>query len=192
MTASHEPRPTCLVLAPAWADPRAFERETRLVRAALAAGGGYRVESRDEVEAQELAARLAEVRPTMVHLSGRGGAPFFPGPLGGELSGSELAEVFAELGHGVECVLLNGYFTRDRGEALRKRVKRVIGVPGELPLEKALAFWEAFYATLARGRDYSAAFTAGCERARAPEALAPTLLVREPEATVSSPDRQGR
>jgi len=161
---------TILFLAanPSGTDPRALDREARSIRAELK-GSGYRdrfeFETRWAAEPLDLLRELRELRPTVVHFSGRGGQDglFFQTADGAAriVPPTAIAEAFGATGVSVQLVVLNACYGEATAEALLAHVDCVVGMGGAIHDDAARSFAIGFYGALGEQESVEAAYLQG-------------------------------
>lgn len=171
----------------------ALDREARSIRAELKRSGyrdRFAYETRWAAEPLDLLRELRELRPTVVHFSGHGGARgsgpagaargrdlcvepmqsddapdglYFHDAAGGAraVSPGAIAQTFRAAGSSVKLVVLNACFTEPVAEALLAYVDCVVGVPGSIHDDAARSFAIGFYGGLGEHESIAAAFEQG-------------------------------
>lgn len=161
---------TILFLAadPSGTDRRALDPEARSIRAELK-GSGYRdrfaFETRWAAEPLDLLRELRELRPTVVHFSGRGGQDglVFQTAAGGVqvVPPAAIAEAFGAAGASVELVVLSACFSASSAEALLAHVVCVVGMAGSIHGDAARSFAIGFYGALGEQESIETAYLHG-------------------------------
>jgi hypothetical protein len=161
---------TILFLAanPSGTDLRALDLEARSIGEELRRTG-YR--DRFEfvtwwaAEPLDLLRKLRELRPTVVHFSGRGGRDglLFQPLKGGArvVPAGAIAEAFGVAGGSVRLVVLSACYGEAAAEALRAHVDCVIGTSGELHEVAARSFATGFYGALGDQASVATAYLHG-------------------------------
>jgi hypothetical protein len=170
----------------------ALDREARSIRAELRRSGyrdRFAFETRWAAEPLDLLRELRELKPTVVHFSGHGGArvPRPPGSAGshevvesapseGEPDGlyfhdaaggaqavspGAIAQAFGAAGSSVKLVVLNACFTAPIAEALLAHVDCVVGMRGSIHDDAARSFAIGFCGGLGEHESIAAAFEHG-------------------------------
>ncbi|MEL7072190.1 MAG: hypothetical protein AAGN15_26625 [Cyanobacteria bacterium J06581_3] len=161
----------------------------------------FLVEQRWSVRPRDVQRAMLEVKPQIVHFSGQGddtqgviledhqGNPV----LVGDAALGSLFELFAEQ---VECVVLNGCYTKAQAAAIAQNIPHVIGTTIQQQDEKvsdgAIAFAVGFYDALGAGESVDFAYKLGCN-AMALEGVTTQLIPAiqkgpDPEASSSTDD----
>ena len=97
------------------------------------------------------------------------------------VSGAALAGLFQLFPGQVECVLLNGCYSKAQGTAIAQHIPYVIGMNQAIGDGAAIAFSIGFYDALGAGRDVEFAYKLGCTAIQLEgiaEHLTPELLQR--------------
>jgi hypothetical protein len=92
-----------------------------------------------------------------------------------------IARVFALIGSGIKCVVLNACFSVNQAELLVEYVDVVVGMSREIGDPDAIKFSGAFYEALAYGKDVQTAFElakAGIVLASLPGGTVPQIRSR--------------
>lgn len=201
-----------LAANPIGTDRLALDREARAIHTELKRSG-YRDRfdfvTRWAAEPLDLLRELRELRPTVVHVSGHGGAglPEAPGPAhnrdvvatsSGDMSGGlcfhspggglqvvspeAIAQAFSAAGASVKLVVLAACFTAPIAEALLAHVGCVIGMSSAIHDDAARSFAIGFYGGLGEHESIAAAFEQGRAAIHLeglPDADRPALKVRD-------------
>ena len=166
---------TILFLAanPSGTNPRALDREARSIRAELRRSGyrdRFEFETRWAAEPLDLLRELRELRPAVVHFSGRGGPDgfVFQGADGGArvVSPAAIAETFGAAGASVRLVVLGACYGDAAAEALLAHVDSVVGTGGTIHDDAARSFAIGFYGALGEQESVAAAYRHGCAAIR--------------------------
>jgi CHAT domain-containing protein len=161
---------TILFLAanPCGTDPRALDREARSIRAELKRSGyrdRFEFETRWAAEPLDLLRELRELRPTVVHFSGRGGQDglFFQTAEGSAqvVAPAALAEAFGAAGASVKLVVLSACYSERSAEALLAHVGCVVGMGGSIHGDAARSFAIGFYGALGEQEPIETAYLHG-------------------------------
>jgi hypothetical protein len=124
------------------------------------------------VRLRDLTRALLELRPRIVHFSGHGGGEadgvFLEDEAGNacEVPPEAVAELFAALDGGVECVVLNACYSQPQAQAISAHVPFVVGTPDAIADEAAVAFSVGFYQALGAGCAIPQAYRVGCVQMR--------------------------
>ena len=167
----------------------ALDEEIRAIEAKLRSAehrDAFALVSRWATRPDDLLQALNELRPTIVHFSGHGGA-------GGELmlhgaSGTPhlvqpeaVANLFRALRGDIRLVVFNACHSLAQAEAAAQEIECVIGMNAEIGDEAARVFAASFYRALGFGRSVQAAFDQGCialQLADIAEHQTPRLITR--------------
>jgi esterase/lipase superfamily enzyme len=160
-----------LILAanPQGTDPLKLQEEADLIRASLQenrASLEYVVQIQQATCVEALSKYLLLYQPIIVHFSGHGSST---GEIILENSQKQiqpvtpeaLANLFAQVGKQIECVVLNNCFSLEMADALAKHIPCTIGMSGKIDDRSAVEFARAFYRGLAFDRGYYQAFEQG-------------------------------
>jgi len=166
---------TILFLAanPSGTDPRALDREARSIRAELRRSGyrdRFEFETRWAAEPLDLLRELRELRPAVVHFSGRAGPDglVFQAADGSArvVSPAAIAEAFGAAGASVRLVVLGACYGDAAAEELLAHVDCVVGMGGEIHDDAARSFAIGFYGALGEQESVAAAYRHGCAAIR--------------------------
>lgn len=166
---------TILFLAanPSGTDPRALDREARSIRAELRRSGyrdRFEFETRWAAEPLDLLRELRELRPAVVHFSGRGSPDgiVFQAADGGArvVSPAAIAEAFGAAGASVRLVVLGACYGDAVAEALLAHVDCVVGTGSAIHDDAARSFAIGFYGALGEQESVAAAYRHGCAAIR--------------------------
>lgn len=150
---------------PAHSSQLALDAEFQCIRAALSAapqGARFALHPYWHVHPRDLAARVVEHSPKLVHFCGHGtelGELVFEGhnrdarPAAPEV----VAELFAHA-QSVRCVVLSACYSDLQAEAIARHVDWVVGMSGAVPDELVLEFCAGFYRALGHGRSIAESF----------------------------------
>jgi hypothetical protein len=157
-----------LAADPGGTDRRALDQEASAIRKELKRSGyrdRFELVTRWAVEPLDLLRELRELRPAVVHYSGRGGRDglYFQAPNGGAraVSPAALAEAFGAAGGSVQLVVLSACYSEAAAEALLAHVACVVGIGGALHDDMARAFAIGFYGALGEQESVAAAYLHG-------------------------------
>lgn len=142
------------------------------------------LESKWAVRPRDLQRAMLDVNPQIVHFSGHGAGErglVLEDELGKAkvVSGEALAGLFQLFAQQVECVLLNGCYSKEQAEAISQYIPYVIGMTQNVSDRTAIEFAVGFYDALGAGRSVEFAFQLGCsaiQLAGTQEHLVPVLL----------------
>jgi hypothetical protein len=153
---------------PRGADSHIHEREERSIRDELKRSGDrsrFELATRRAAEPLDLLRELRELRPAVVHFSGRGGRDglFFQTADGRAqiVSPAAIAETFAAVGAPVKLVVLSACYSDGPAEALLAHVDCVVGVSGAIHDDAARCFAIGFYGGLGENASIGAAYRHG-------------------------------
>jgi len=181
---------TILFLAadPGGMDRRALGREAHAIHAELKRSGyrdRFELVTRWAVEPLDLLRELRELKPTVVHFSGRGGRGGlqFQDSEGRArvVSAAALAEAFGAAGAQVQVVVLSACYSEAPAEALLAHVDCVVGMGGAIHDDAARSFAVGFYGALGEHESVEAACrhgSAAINLVGLPDAERPRLRVR--------------
>ncbi|AFY42288.1 CHAT domain-containing protein [Nostoc sp. PCC 7107] len=144
------------------------------------------------VQVSDIRPQMFRIKPQIVHFSGHGagdeGLVFFDDQTNQSktVDAQALAELF-QLFPSVECVVLNGCYSKIQAEAIAQHVNYVIGMENVISDEAAIKFARGFYSALGSGESFEAgsgklfevAFEHGCseiQMAGLGEHLTPRLI----------------
>ncbi|MFF4274609.1 effector-associated domain EAD1-containing protein [Streptomyces sp. NPDC001536] len=157
----------CLLAGPEHASRLRLRREYRAIEQAARQGSRRTLDVRlsAAIGPRDVTAALTEHRPDILHFGGYG-APSGHLPLGEDavwvaaIGAETLAAVLEAVG-GVTVVVFTGCSPGPYAEAIAPHTQEVIGSPGPLTDEDALAFCRDYYAGLASGESWEGAFGRG-------------------------------
>ncbi|HEX7837192.1 MAG TPA: CHAT domain-containing protein, partial [Kofleriaceae bacterium] len=171
-----------LAANPSGTDRLALDREARSIHAELKRSGyrdRFEFVTRWAAEPLDLLREVRELRPTVVHVSGHGGARMtgaaaassdgdagglaFHDAAGGAqvVSPEAIAQTLGAVGAPVKLVVLNACFTAPIAEALLAHVDCVVGMSGAIHDDAARSFAIGFYGGLGEHESIAAAFEQG-------------------------------
>jgi WD40 repeat protein len=182
-----------LAANPSETDRLALEREARAIHRELKRSGHrdrFDFRTRWAAEPLDVLSEMRELKPTVVHFSGHGGARvselgptmhardvvvesaaadsdqdglIFHDPGGGAriVSPAAIAQTLEAAGPSVRVIVLNACFTVPMAEALLTHVDCVVGMSGSIHDEAARAFAVGFYGGLGEHESIEAAFQQG-------------------------------
>ena len=182
-----------LAANPSGTDRLALDREARSIHAELRRSGfrdQFEFVTRWVAEPLDLLREVRELRPTVVHFSGHGGAHMAgavdsahgrdvvaaSAPSGGEphglyfhdtaggaqvVSPGAMAQTFGAVGGSVKVVVLNACFTAPVADALLAHVDCVVGMSGAIGDDAARHFAVGFYGGLGEGEAVDKAYQQG-------------------------------
>jgi hypothetical protein len=149
---------------PSGTDPRALDREARSIRAELKRSGyreRFEFETRWAAEPLDLLRELRDLKPTVVHFSGRGthhGLLFQTAEGRAQVvSPAAIAETFGAAGGSVKVVVLSACYSQASAEALLAHVDCVVGMGGSIHDDAARSFAIGFYGALGENESVEAA-----------------------------------
>jgi CHAT domain len=158
-----------LAANPQGTDPLKLKQEADLILTSLRenrSGREYVVQIQEATCVEDLSKYLLQYQPIIVHFAGHGSST---GEIILENSQNQiqpvmpeaLANLFAQVGKQIECVVLNNCFSLGMADALAKHIPCTIGMSREIDDRSAVAFSRAFYRGLAFGQGYYQAFELG-------------------------------
>ncbi len=144
----------------------------------------FALHQRMSVRPADISQALLDVQPQIVHFSGHGtqaGELYFENQIGEahSIPPEALAALFEMFADQVNCVLLNGCYSKIQAEAIAKHIGYVIGMNQAIGDKGAIAFAIGFYQALGGGRTIEEAYKLGCIQIRLqgiPEHLTPVLV----------------
>ena len=187
------PVKTILILA---ANPKGTSRlrldeEVREIEAGL-----QRAQKRDKfileqkwaVRPRDIQRAMLDINPQIVHFSGHGAweeGLVFEDEIGRVrlVDGEALAGLFELFAEQVECVVLNGCYSKVQAEVIAQHIPYVIGMSQAIGDRAAIEFAVGFYDALGAGRSVEFAHKLGCSAIRMAgiaENLTP-VLIHKPE-----------
>lgn len=118
------------------------------------------------VRAKDLQAILLRHKPQIVHFSGHGvgtGELLMEDDQGAAcpVPVDALQALFAILGKGIGCVVLNACYSQSQADAIRAHVPCVIGMRKAITDQAAIAFSSSFYLALGHGQSVAESFELG-------------------------------
>ncbi len=127
----------------------------------------FKVVQRWAVRPRDIQRAMLDENPQVVHFSGHGdgeaGLAFEDNGGNVQLVGSEaLASLFDLFSDQVECVLLNGCYSKVQAEAIVEHIDYVIGMNQAISDVAAIEFAVSFYDALGAGRTYEFAYKLAC------------------------------
>jgi esterase/lipase superfamily enzyme len=192
-----------LVLAanPQGTDPLKLQEEADLILASLQenlSGREYVVKIQEATRVEDLSKYLLQYRPIIVHFAGHGSST---GEIILENSQNQiqpvtpeaLANLFAQIGTQIDCIVLNNCFSLEMADALAKHIPCAIGMSGKIDDRSAVAFSRAFYRGLAFGQGYYPAFELGrteIQLSKLPDGNTPRFIANDLTLLDVQSDRQ--
>ncbi|MFC3990751.1 CHAT domain-containing protein [Actinoplanes siamensis] len=184
-------RGTILLLSANADDQRqlALDQERRAIDQEVAhsrAAGRLDVRTADALRLDDLQRVLLRHRPVLAHFSGHGhprdgiqvvGRDGWPR----SVPPRALRDLFAILGEGLRCVVLNACHTDEQAEAIAAHVPCVVGMRRQVFDDTAILFATGFYRGLADGRSFRTSFELarnGLDLHDAPDPDVPRLIAR--------------
>lgn len=183
-------------------EPLQLDEEIRAIDRALQLGafrGNFELVQHWAVRFEDIARLFMRHEPHVVHFSGHGNRSnelILKADNGGTHAASPeaLGRLFTAIPARVRCVVLNACYSGEQVDAILQHVDSVIGMSDQISDSAAIRFSEAFYEAVSFGKDLRTAFDLGCarlggsrdgsvrarwpaDRAPAPDADMPTLLV---------------
>jgi hypothetical protein len=98
------------------------------------------------------------------------------------ISTEALSNLFQLFQHSVTCVLLNACYSQVQSDAIHQYINCVIGMNNPINDKAAINFSKGFYDAIFAGRNYTDAFTLGCNNInlnQIPESDIPVLKSRQ-------------
>lgn len=156
------------------------------------------LEQRWAVRPRDIRRAMLNTNPQIVHFSGHGiedeGLVFEDEAGNGTAKlviGKALAGLFKLFAEQIECVVLNGCYTKEQAEVIAKHIPYVIGMSQAIGDKAAIEFAVGFYDALGAGRSVEFAYKFGCsaiQLAGITEHLTPVLM-KSAKITASAKDR---
>ena len=151
------------------------------------------LEQKWAVRPRDIQRAMLDINPQIVHFSGHGtedeGLVFEDETGQAKLvSGEALAGLFELFAEQVECVLLNGCYTKEQAKAIAQHIPYVIGMSQAIGDKAAIEFAVGFYDALGAGRQVEFAYNFGCNAIRLAgirEHLTP-ILKKSPKLSASA------
>jgi len=157
-----------LAVSPSGTDPHAVEREARAIHLELRRSGyrdRFKFETRWVPEPLDPLRELRELKPTVVHFSGRGGPDglCFQDAAGRTrvVSPAALAEAFGAAGASVKLVVLSACYSEALANALLEHIDHVVGIGGSVHEDAARIFAIGFYGGLGEHETIEIAYRQG-------------------------------
>lgn len=147
----------------------ALDQEVREIESKLREsehGRGIKLIQEWALRATDLQAVLLRHRPQIVHFSGHGvgsGELLMEDEHGSAcpVPVDALQALFAILGKGIGCVVLNACYSQSQADAIRAHVPCVIGMQKAIADRAAIAFSSSFYLALGHGQSVAESFELG-------------------------------
>jgi hypothetical protein len=119
------------------------------------------------VRPRDIQQAILDFKPQIIHFSGHGanedGLVFEDIDGTSKLiSGDALADLFDLFSDRLECVVLNACYSEFQAEAIRQKIRYVIGMDRAIGDQAAIEFAVGFYAAIAANESYKFAFKLGC------------------------------
>jgi|GEM_PF-4742662 len=153
-------------------------------RLRLAGYGTEPIKTAVAVRPRDIQQAMLDFKPQIIHFSGHGadedGLVFED--IDGQfklIGGEDLADLFGLFSDRIECVVLNACYSQTQAEAIRQKIKYVIGMNQAIGDRAAIEFAVGFYAAIGAGESYEFAFKLGCNAIRLAgikESATPQLL----------------
>ena len=144
----------------------------------------FKLELRLAVRPRDVQRAMLDVNPQIIHFSGHGTGEqglVFEDDLGNAklVSGDALAGLFKLFADRVNCVVLNGCYSKAQANEIAKHIPYVIGMNQAIGDKAAITFAVGFYDALGAGRSIEFAYNFGCTAIQMEgiaEHLTPVLL----------------
>ncbi|MBE7383391.1 MAG: TIR domain-containing protein [Leptolyngbya sp. SIO1E4] len=125
------------------------------------------IEQRWSVRPRDIQRALLDVEPHILHFLGHGtsneGLVFEDNAGNAQfVSGDALANLFALFAEQIECVVLNGCYSAEQGDAIAQQIPFVVGLRQSIADAAAIEFAVGFYDALGNGRTVEFAHQLGC------------------------------
>ena len=119
------------------------------------------------VSPRDIQRALLDETPQIIHFSGHGegeqGLVFEDEAGNAQLvSGQALASLFHLFVNDIECVLLNGCYSKTQADSIVEHIDYVVGMSQSISDRAAIEFAVAFYDALGAGRQYEFAYKLAC------------------------------
>nr|WP_322666293.1 CHAT domain-containing protein [Dendronalium sp. ChiSLP03b]MDZ8209037.1 CHAT domain-containing protein [Dendronalium sp. ChiSLP03b] len=200
---------TILILAanPQSIKPLRLDEEVREIDAGLQRAkqrDRFVLEQKWAVRPRDIQRAMLDINPQIVHFSGHGTGDeglVFEDETGQAklVDGEALAGLFDLFADRVECVVLNGCYSKVQAEAIAQHINYVIGMKKAIGDRSAIEFAVGFYDALGAGKSVEFAYKFGCAAIRlagVPEQLTPILKkkpnISETVAKINLPENQVR
>ncbi|MEO0397456.1 MAG: CHAT domain-containing protein [Cyanobacteria bacterium P01_A01_bin.137] len=123
------------------------------------------------VRPRDIQRALLNESPQIVHFSGHGEGEeglVFQDDLGNSklISSEALADLFELFASNIECVLLNGCYSKVQAESIVEHIEYVIGMQRAISDAAAIEFAVSFYDALGANRSYEFAYKLACNAIR--------------------------
>lgn len=161
-----------LILAanPKQTTPLRLDRELRDIQAGLKRSvlrDDFELTYRHAVRPRDIQRALLDERPQIIHFSGHGEGEnglIFENNLGNIqlVTGEALANLLNLFSDNIECVLLNGCYSKVQAEIIVQHIDYVIGMNNSISDAAAIEFATAFYDALGAGETYEFAYKFAC------------------------------
>ena len=179
-----------------------LDRELREIRSGLERAkhrDRFHLVQRWAVRPQDVQRAMLDEEPNIVHFAGHGVGEeglIFEDRAGKAkfVRGETLARLFALFADSLECVVLNGCYSKVQAEAISEHIPYVIGMTSAITNAAGIAFAVGFYDALGAGRDVSFAFDFACAVMDFEDRSAvPVFLKRSisPSQTLVQPGNEG-
>ena len=127
----------------------------------------FKLEQKWAVRPRDIQLAMLDIDPQIVHFSGHGTGEkglVFEDEIGQAklVSGEALAALFELFADKLECVLLNGCYSKIQAEEIAKYIPYVIGMKQTIGDKAAIEFAVGFYDALGAGRSVEFAYKLGC------------------------------
>lgn len=175
---------------------RRLDQELRDIKAGLDRArkrDDFQLDYRHAVRPRDIQRALLDVKPQIIHFAGHGEGQnglTFEDNLGNAVPvrGDALAGLFNVFSTHVECVVLNGCYSKTQAEDIVQYIDYVIGMDGSISDVASLEFASAFYDALGTGENYEFAY----EFARAAISLNVPAFSRLKTSRGILPDRENQ
>jgi AAA-like domain len=127
----------------------------------------FNLQQRWAVRSKDIQRAMLDVNPHILHFAGHGEGEdglVFEDDAGNNhlVNGTALAGLFRLFADRLNCVVLNGCYSKVQAQAISKHIPYVIGVQRAISSPAALDFAVGFYDALGAGHDVEFAFKFGC------------------------------
>lgn len=127
----------------------------------------FELKSQWAVRPRDIQRAMLDETPQIVHFSGHGDEEeglIFEDEIGNPkfVDGAALAGLFSLFSDQLECVVLNGCYSKNQADAIAKHIPYVIGMNRSIDDKAAIEFAVGFYDALGAGRSVEFAYKLGC------------------------------
>jgi CHAT domain len=164
-----------------------LEQEVRDIEAGLSRAqrrDDFKLVHKSAVRPRDIQRAMLDETPQIVHFSGHGEGEeglVFEDDTGNVkfVRGEALAALFDLFASDVECVLLNGCYSKVQAEAIAEHIDYVIGMSQAISDDAAIEFAVSFYDALGAGRTYEFAYKLACNAIQLNASLTSRVATRK-------------